>query len=354
MFLRNFWYVAAWDHEIGREPVGYIFLNEPVVLFRRQDGTPVALEDRCAHRLLPLSKGEVLGDTIVCGYHGLTYDAAGKCIHIPGQADIPSWAVVKAYPVVERYKCIWIWMGDPALADPATITDLHWADDPGWGAKDRRLVNCHYQLISDNLGDLSHLSYVHAERPGKPRSNIGTTKIAEAGEIETKVKGDNVVITRWTIDESPPSAYRRSSGFNSNVDRWQISDFSPPAFFKLNFGVAPTGTGVREGKRARNQWSFQVCQWATPETERTTHYFWGCAHNFGPDRDPATAAGFFNETMPKVIAEDVAVIEAQQRSIDLDPAVPRHPIKADEAVLAAQQVVARLLAEEAKANLRKP
>ena len=168
MFLKNYWYVAAWDHEVGREPMGYIFLNEPVVLFRKQDGTPVALEDRCAHRRLQLSKGYLLNDTLVCGYHGLAYNAEGACMHVPGQEDVPRWARVRSYPVVERYKCIWIWMGDRERADEASIPDLSPADKPGWGDRNRLHVQCHYQLVSDNLGDLSHLAYVHSSNVGLP------------------------------------------------------------------------------------------------------------------------------------------------------------------------------------------
>ena len=71
MFLKNFWYVAASDHEVSRTPMRRMFLGEPVVLFRKEDGTPVALEDRCVHRHLPLSMGRLVGDILQCHYHGL-------------------------------------------------------------------------------------------------------------------------------------------------------------------------------------------------------------------------------------------------------------------------------------------
>jgi nitrite reductase/ring-hydroxylating ferredoxin subunit len=124
----------AYDNEIGRKPPGRTVLGEPVVLFRKQDGTPVALEDRCVHRHLPLSMGRLVGDTLQCHYHGLRYDGAGACVMVPGQDTIPPGARVKTYPVVERYRWLWIWMGDPARADPAGIADFHWLDDPAWGA----------------------------------------------------------------------------------------------------------------------------------------------------------------------------------------------------------------------------
>ena len=117
MFLHNAWYVAAWDHELADGLLARTFLGEDVVLYRDSAGAPVALENRCCHRHLPLSEGRLLGDRIQCGYHGLEFDRSGACVRIPGQSRIPPGAVVRAYPVVERYRCIWIWMGDPAAAD---------------------------------------------------------------------------------------------------------------------------------------------------------------------------------------------------------------------------------------------
>src|SRR5215471_7863914 len=170
MFLRNYWYVAAYDHEIGRRPLGRIILGEPIVFYRLEDGTPVALEDRCAHRHLPLSMGTLVGDVLQCHYHGLRYDKTGTCVRVPGQDTIPRSARVKSYPVVERYHWLWIWMGDPALADPDKITDFHWFDDPNWGAKGEYLhVKGNWQLIVDNLLDLTHLASCTGPRSATPR-----------------------------------------------------------------------------------------------------------------------------------------------------------------------------------------
>jgi len=115
MFLRNYWYVAAADTEVGRTPFARTILGEPVVFYRTEQGVAVALEDRCAHRHLPLSMGKLVGDELQCHYHGLRFGTDGRCTRIPGQEQIPRAAKVKTYPVVERYHWIWIWMGDAAL-----------------------------------------------------------------------------------------------------------------------------------------------------------------------------------------------------------------------------------------------
>ena len=85
MFLRNAWYVAAWDHEVTADQLfGRTVLGEPLVLYRTRDGRLVALEDRCCHRHYPLREGTLTGDCIQCRYHGFTYDGTGACIRVPG------------------------------------------------------------------------------------------------------------------------------------------------------------------------------------------------------------------------------------------------------------------------------
>ena len=273
MFLRNYWYVAATDTEIERKPLGRIILGEPIVFYRLEDGTPVALEDRCAHRHLPLSMGKLVGDTLQCHYHGLRYDQTGTCVRVPGQDLIPRSARVRSYPVVERYHWLWIWMGDPALADPDKITDFHWLDDPNWGAKGQYLhVKGNWQLVVDNLLDLTHLAFVH-------ETTIGNSALVDQAQVKVQRAQDNVTVTRWIVDAPAPPTFVKAGKFTANVDRWQIINFTPPAFLRLDVGATPTGTGAPEGQRVGGigMWNLNAI---TPETETTSHYFWGQAHNF--------------------------------------------------------------------------
>ena len=153
MFLKNCWYVAAWDHEIGDGLLSRTILNRPVALFRGPDSAPHALEDRCCHRGLPLSLGNVRESTVQCGYHGLEFNFDGVCVNVPGQSTIPPEARVRSYPVVEKWRWVWIWMGDPTLADEALVPDYHWNDDPQWTAYgDVFHVAGDYRLMVDNLG----------------------------------------------------------------------------------------------------------------------------------------------------------------------------------------------------------
>ena len=133
MFLRNCWYVAGWSHDIAADSlVSRTMLGEPIVLYRKGDGGVVALEDRCCHRLAPLSRGRIEGDDLRCMYHGLKFAPSGRCVEIPGQTMVPPRARVRAYPAVEQDCWVWLWMGDPALADPALIPAALGHDDPDW------------------------------------------------------------------------------------------------------------------------------------------------------------------------------------------------------------------------------
>jgi vanillate O-demethylase monooxygenase subunit len=340
MFLRNYWYVAAFDTEVGRKPISRTILGEPIVFFRTEDGTPVAFEDRCAHRHLPLSMGKLVGDHLQCHYHGLRFDQTGQCVRIPGQDQIPPTAKVRAYPVVERHKWIWVWMGDVALADRHEITDFHWLDDPSWGAKASYLhVKANWQLVVDNLLDLTHLAFVHD-------TTIGNTALAEHAQVKVTRGPSNVVVTRWIIDQPAPPTFVTVGGFTGNVDRWQIIDWVPPAFLRLDVGATPTGTGAPEGTRVGGI-TMRNLNAITPETETTSHYFWGQAHDFDVGNRELTQKIF--EQIQTAFLEDVEVFSAQQRNLDIYSNPPQVDINADAGVLQARRIIERIHAEEQSA-----
>src|SRR5262245_48800782 len=174
MFLRNAWYVAGFSTEVTHEPLARTLLNEQVVLFRTQGGKVGALENRCVHRLMPLAKGRVDGENIVCCYHGLTFDCSGKCVHVPRQSTPPSGLGVRSYPVVERYGAIWIWMGETGLGDESRIFECPLLDPAGGdGLRVYFYVKANYLFINDNLADLLHIGFLHnpATKPGSPAGN---------------------------------------------------------------------------------------------------------------------------------------------------------------------------------------
>jgi vanillate O-demethylase monooxygenase subunit len=337
MYIRNAWYVGAWDHEVGRQMLRRVLLDEPVVFFRREDGTPVAIEDRCCHRQAPLSMGKLIGDVVQCPYHGLQFDEIGRVVHIPTQTQVPPGARVKSYPVVERNHWIWIWMGDPAKADPDKIEDFHWMDDPGWRfGGDKLLVQGNYLLLIDNLLDTTHLPFIHP-------TTLGTDAFA-GSELETIRKPDRVHVNRWLLDSLPAPFHQKMGGFpdGMKVDRWQLATFAPPAFVKLDVGSAPVGTGVREGNFSKGVNMYNLSA-LTPESERSTHYFWAQAYNFKLDQ--RWIADLVRQQINIAFAEDLAIVNAQQANIDLGGG-PVIDLNQDAGGIAARKIVERLIAEE--------
>lgn len=341
MFLKNCWYVAAWGSEVGRlSLMRRILLDEPVVLYRRTDGKPVALEDRCCHRHAPLSAGRLRGDNLECGYHGFTYDPSGACVRIPTQDSIPANARVRSYPVVERHSFVWIWMGEPAAADASLIEDFHWLDDPAWRFKGERLeVRGNYLLLVENLCDLTHLPFVHS-------SSLGGTALPHRETPGTVLRqGNSVSVERWVENAPVTSYFRAVAGFarDAVVDRWMNLVFTPPAFVRLDIGAAEAGSGARAGNRARGVTTRNLNA-ITPETARTSHYFWAQAQNFGTD-DPSIAELDFRMTHGAFL-EDMKMIAGQQENIDLDAAAPRINVATDSGGMQARKVVETLIAAE--------
>src|SRR3984893_6186415 len=320
-----------------------VIMGEPIVFYRLEDGTPVALQDRCAHRHLPLSMGKLVGDTLQCHYHGLRYDRTGTCGRGPGQDAIPRSARVKSYPVSERYRWLWIWMGEPALADPDKIPDYHWFDDPEWGAKSEYLhVKSNWQLIVDNLLDLTHLAFVH-------ETTIGNSALVDQATVRVQRSDENVTVTRWIIDAPAPPTFVKAGGFTANVDRWQIINFAPPAYLRLDVGATPTGTGAPQGKRVGGigMWNLNAI---TPETEATSHYFWGQAHDF--DVGNAKTTDMLIEQIRTAFLQDVEVFEAQQRNLEMTPNPPQTDINADAGVIQARRILDRLHRDEEATSAR--
>lgn len=317
-FIRNTWYVAMWsaDLDVGKL-VARTILNEPLVFFRKEDGSVAAISDRCSHRFAPLSMGKLLaGDRVQCVYHGLEFGADGKCVKNPhGNCTIPSAAHLRSYAVVERHTLLWVWMGDKP-PDPATIPDYGCLDDrpalhiskPGY-----LKVQANYELVVDNLLDLSHTSYVHA-------GILGNADTVEA-DIKVEQKGDVVAVSRPSKDADTPGILKMMSppGFERG-DQWSTISWYAPCYMILEFGVSKTGEPKEKGT------GYFALHLLTPETERTTHYHYSAARwnvlTEGDDKNSAIRDKIFEMRTFAFAEQDVPVIEAQQRLMDQ----ARHPL----------------------------
>ncbi len=342
MFIRNCWYVAAWSHEIAADALfARTITAQPVVFYRGEHGELYALLDRCCHRGAPLSRGRREGDCIRCPYHGLKYAASGACLEIPAQPQVPAQVRVRSFPVVERDNWVWIWMGDPARADPDLIPATPWLNDVAWRYVPGYLhYPVEYLLIADNLLDFSHLPFVH------PTTLGGTT--AYAGILPQVERLENGVrVTRWLLDQPPAPYVSQIRQWPGNVDRWNLYDFLIPGILLMDSGSAPTGTGAPAGRRV-DACEFRGCQAITPETTHSTHYFFAQPHNFGFEVPGLTES--IHQNIVAAFFEDQDLIKAQCASLGLAPDFRPLPLAMDVALGQFRHLVERVLAVEQRAT----
>lgn len=299
MWLRDCWQVAAYSDEVGSSLLPRRLLDEAVVLYRTPEHTVVALADRCAHRGLPLSMGRLLGDTVRCGYHGMCFSSDGRAVSVPGQDTLPDHIAVRRYPVTERYRIVWIWMGAPELADPALVPDVHFYTDPAWAAVYSYLhVDADYRLLVDNLLDLSHETFVHP-------TTLGNDAVAET-PVTARIVDGTAQAHRFMKDVEPPGIVIGAAGVTENIDRWATSIYSPPGYCLIESGHQLTGNPEK-------RWDLWVVNFMTPETVTSTHYFWGVARSYS--LHDKLVDEIFHERVTTTFNEDKIILEAQQRAI---------------------------------------
>jgi vanillate O-demethylase monooxygenase subunit len=336
-YLRDAWYVASWSQDLEEGvPLAFSVLNEPIVLWRAGD-TVHALEDRCVHRMSPLSLGRCEGQRLRCMYHGFLYGPDGQVLEIPGQREIPPKARIKAYPVADRHSWIWVWMGDPAKADPNLIPPAVGFDEPDW-ILGRGFLDyaAEARLINDNLLDFSHLTYVHAKSFG-----AGSAFADEPSKITALPRG--LRFERWVANAKSPAGLN-----NPPVDRWSSYDFLIPGVLLMWSGSFPLGTAAAcnnekpDYERAMAGVTF-TSQAVTPTGAKSARYFF----SWGPHRQHGDAAlrDMLMGLAGQAFNEDKLIIEAQQRVIDRTANPQVLPTVHDRGVTMFNSLVARLSRE---------
>jgi vanillate O-demethylase monooxygenase subunit len=345
-YPKNAWYVAGWERNLNEgEPIAMSILDEPLVIYRAQGtGRLVVLEDRCVHRFAPLSLGKCEGERIRCGYHGLLFDSDGKLLGIPGQDLIPSQANVRCYPAVFKHSWIWVWMGNPALADEALIPPATGYDNPDWvlghGDLDYQASG---ELANDNLLDFSHVPYIHAESFA-----LGDSYANERPKVTAVERG--IRVERWTLNIMGTATAPRPE--DNLVDHWVSYDFLVPGIMLLWSGMYPAGT-AQSLNFEKPDYSQAVgvsidSHMVTPMTSRTARYY----YIGGPLRGQGDEAvrDLRLRIQAKAFAEDKRIIEAQQRVIDRMPGKQMMPTAHDLAVTMYNRVVERLIRESGTAE----
>jgi phenylpropionate dioxygenase-like ring-hydroxylating dioxygenase large terminal subunit len=335
-YARNAWYPIAWSHEIGRDLATRRVLEEDLVVYRTLDGQVSALEDACPHRLAPLSLGRLRGDTVECGYHGLTFDCSGKCVHAPGMQHPPASAYVRSFPVAESMGMVWVWMGKPENADHNAVFHLPQYDDLAYSVVvgDALPVQANYLSLADNLCDPTHVAFVHQ------------STLASSGGQETRVEherqGNRVLTWRWVIDAPLIPVFEGLKDFGGNVDRWHYYHYHAPSVAVIDFGSAKTGTGAPEGNR-EGCVQMYACHFITPVDQRTCVQHWLCLKNSPADTevDERLKTGLrfaFNE--------DKRVLEAIQRNEDKPRTWNRTALGLDASSIKMRRIVEEMAAAD--------
>lgn len=308
-YVRNCWYVAGRSEDFGRSLTPVTMLEEQIVIFRDTQGKPIALEDACPHRKLPLSRGAIEGDNVVCGYHGLTFDCTGECVIAPTQLDNPPRrAAVQSYPVQDRWGFLWVWMGASDAADPDKIIDIPNFDNPNWGKTPKGAMSmaCHYLYIIDNLLDPSHVAWVHL------------TSFAGAGTdnrpLDVEEIDEGVIVSRWVLGEAPPPYYKDMLPFGPTCDRKQHYECRLPSS-AINMSVyTPEGGGGADKPLSEGAFVNISYNFITPVDATNSRYFWFQHRNMHSD-DAALSARMFDGAKT-AFKEDQEVLEYVQTGMD--------------------------------------
>lgn len=306
--VRNCWYVASFSQDVARQPLERWILDEPVVLYRKEDGEVVALEGRCAHRHFPLGEGKLIGDNLQCPYHGITYGPDGTSVNIPSQSSTKAHITcqIKSFPTVEMWRWVWIWMGDPELADPALIPNHKdmGLTDPEFVATEvcHHELEARHQLVHDNLLDLSHVAFLHRDTLG------GGSDDAAVSDFQ-RSDGPNWVRSDLLINKTKiPSHFEKFLGASGECTRYMPMFFFMPA---LHVGMDDYRRISHEpGALGESLGKLLVHHAVTPARRNTCHYFFATARNFGQEASEQMVAAF-----NAVIDEDVYGVEGVERML---------------------------------------
>ncbi len=333
------WYVAAYGREIGRDLFSRTICGESILFWRTAAGAVTAMSDRCVHRRFPLSQAptRLVDDQVICGYHGFTYGADGRCVAVPGQTRVPRTARLRSYPVVEQDSFVWVFIGDPDRADASRIPRAPWLDSPDYTTvAGMEPLAARFGLLVDNLLDLSHETYLHGGYIGTPE--VASTPITTQVDEEAGV----VSVSRHMDDAECPPFYARSTGLSGRIARWQDIEYTPPCLYTLHSRIAPVGSLPNPDGSDPDAFHVEVVYAITPETEHTTHDFWAVARDFA--LDDQGVSDFLAEQNRTVVLQDVEALDVLEKVIAAEAdGYQELSINIDTGGLAARRMLAALV-----------
>jgi phenylpropionate dioxygenase-like ring-hydroxylating dioxygenase large terminal subunit len=300
----DYWYPIAWSRELkpGRM-LARAYAGEPVAVVRAESGELFALENRCAHRQVPLTHGVVSGCTVKCGYHGWAYDTSGKCIDVPylGMARLPNG--VKSYPCREVDGLIFIFPGDPALAEARLPAMLGAKADKTYKTRElNREVAAHYTFMHENLFDMNH-QFLHRRQMGSIKARcLGRRQGATWVEVDytfSRTAGSS------TVGEAAILGVARKPGAGDNTDLMTIRTEYPYQHLRV---------WVDGGDPVLNVWLGYTPEDKAQRTNRTFGYL-----SVKRPKAPGLldlAWPFITMFTERIFKEDKEIVEMEQKAHD--------------------------------------
>jgi vanillate O-demethylase monooxygenase subunit len=353
--IRNSWYVAGMSTEFVRELRKRVIAGLPMVMWRADDGEVVAYEGRCSHKRFPLWDGKLLDDgRLRCPYHGWCYDAAGHCVDMPAQPDVPisPAAHLRPYPVVEQDGLVWVWPGDreavahvkppraPEVGDPANYDAV---------ASEPIELRANWRLLIENLLDITHFFPLH-------EATIGDRANSEipVGIVQEEVDGNRMVMTTRQVTNYVLPPYFQRWFDLTEVDREHTHCMMNPGIVRVQLRLAPPGRLGTE-----DETGYIIYHTTTPVDDQHLEWHWIMACGAGepfPANPEMRRIDGIAETFPDVVEEDKWGLVRQQEMLDIELGGYRETnIKSDIGVIHARRILARMhQAENHKTELFLP
>lgn len=339
-YVRNAWYIGAWDYEITRSLTMRYMLEQPILMYRKENGEAVAMLDKCPHRYAPLHMGHLEGDNVQCRYHGLQFDCTGKCVSSPrpGSTSLPHNARVKVYPTVECMGAVWVWMGDDT-PDQSLLPDYHFIDDSDRFRTIRGVfdINNHYEMCNDNALDLTHVTFTHAGTLGAGLDNVANEK----------VERERIANTLWcrrfnyNISAGPDFQMFNPELKKIKVDKQQNVRWDPPGNILIVIKYVEAGTADK------HHTTIFAGNMLTPVAATTTRFFWSVSRNFSRSSDALDQAMRASADLA-LRQQDKPMIEAQlamMKTTDLEILDPVY-IADDATPIYARRIIRQMVERE--------
>lgn len=286
---KNCWYPVTFIQDLPKNrPYSFSLYDEPLVLYRNNDGKLICLTDLCPHRAAKLSDGQIIDGKIECLYHGWQFGNGGECLHIPqlpADAKIPAKACVQSFLVTEKQGMVWMWPGEADIADENSIPTLPDLEKPGFvGSEKVSELPFDQGFFIEQVLDPAHVDISH-------HGSQGNRKNATALEMEI-------------LESSIAGIEARFRRMRTPEESWRNIKFVAPSLVLLNFYIEEKG------------WVFGLAFYSMPVGKNRCRVLTRSYRNFFGWKMKITPRWMIHLGQSKILEEDLPQVLGQQEYIE--------------------------------------